>query len=80
MTGSQHNEGIEIAARGPQAKLSVAEGVGFEPTVRLRRTHALQACALDHSATPPGQITSHITCSETAITLIGARRLVHFEC
>ena len=31
----------------------MAEGVGFEPTVRLRRTHALQACALDHSATPP---------------------------
>ena len=31
----------------------MAEGVGFEPTTRLWRVHALQACALDHSATPP---------------------------
>ena len=31
----------------------VAEGVGFEPTGHFRRPHALQACALNHSATPP---------------------------
>lgn len=29
------------------------EGVGFEPTVRLWRTHAFQACSLSHSDIPP---------------------------
>jgi hypothetical protein len=29
------------------------EEVGFEPTVRLWRTHAFQACSLSHSDTPP---------------------------
>src|SRR5262245_22961269 len=32
---------------------SVAERVGFEPTVRFCRTHAFQACALSHSAISP---------------------------
>jgi hypothetical protein len=32
-----------------------ADGVGFEPTRRLRRPHALQACALNHSATRPNR-------------------------
>src|SRR3990170_1253792 len=31
----------------------LAEGVGFEPTVP-GGTHALQACPIDHSGTPPG--------------------------
>ena len=26
---------------------------GFEPSVRYKRTHAFQACALSHSATAP---------------------------
>lgn len=33
------------------------EEVGFEPTVRLWRTHAFQACSLSHSDTPPGMYT-----------------------
>ena len=31
----------------------IAEKVGFEPTLRFWRKHALQACALDHSAISP---------------------------
>ena len=31
----------------------MAERAGFEPTVGLRPTHALQACLLDHSSTSP---------------------------
>ncbi len=27
--------------------------MGFEPMMRLRRIHAFQACAFDHSATSP---------------------------
>src|SRR5579875_1942291 len=34
---------------------SLAEGAGFEPAVRLSRTHAFQACALSRSATPPSR-------------------------
>lgn len=30
-----------------------SEGVGFEPTVRVKRTHAFQACSLSHSDTSP---------------------------
>ena len=30
-----------------------AERVGFEPTLRYKRKHAFQACALSHSATSP---------------------------
>jgi hypothetical protein len=33
--------------------LSLAERVGFEPTVEETPTHALQACLLDHSSTSP---------------------------
>ena len=29
------------------------EGKGFEPSIRYERIHAFQACALNHSATPP---------------------------
>jgi hypothetical protein len=32
------------------------DGVGFEPTVRFRRTHTFQACALNHSATRPERL------------------------
>jgi len=31
----------------------MAEREGFEPSVRLWRTHTFQACAFDHSATSP---------------------------
>ena len=34
-------------------RIPMAEGVGFEPTIPLSGIHALQACALVHSATPP---------------------------
>ena len=33
--------------------ISRTDGVGFEPTVRYKRTHTFQACALNHSATRP---------------------------
>ena len=29
---------------------------GFEPSVRYKRTHAFQACALSHSATAPKRV------------------------
>ena len=35
----------------------MAEGVGFEPTIRFWRIHTFQACAFDHSATPPAPVT-----------------------
>lgn len=35
-----------------EAWYKMEEGMGFEPTVRCR-THAFQAGALNHSATPP---------------------------
>jgi hypothetical protein len=28
-------------------------GMGFEPTLGYKPKHAFQACALNHSATPP---------------------------
>lgn len=31
----------------------MAEGMGFEPTVRTSRTHAFQACSFGHSDTLP---------------------------
>ncbi len=31
----------------------MADGVGFEPTIRDHRIHTFQACALDRSATHP---------------------------
>lgn len=31
----------------------MAVTVGFEPTLRYKRKHAFQACALSHSATSP---------------------------
>jgi hypothetical protein len=31
----------------------LAEKVGFEPTVRFRRTHDFQSCTFDHSVTSP---------------------------
>ena len=31
----------------------MADGVGFEPTIRGYRIHAFQACAFSHSATRP---------------------------
>ena len=31
----------------------MAVSVGFEPTLRYKRKHAFQACALSHSATTP---------------------------
>ena len=33
--------------------MKMAEGVGFEPTVGFRPTHAFQAGSLSHSDTPP---------------------------
>ena len=30
-------------------------GMGFEPTLGYKPKHAFQACALNHSATPPKQ-------------------------
>ncbi len=42
----------------------MAEGVGFEPTKRFWRLHTFQACAFDHSATPPAPETpSRRTCA-----------------
>jgi indolepyruvate ferredoxin oxidoreductase, beta subunit len=39
---------------GQRLLAEMAEGVGFEPTVRFfPQAHAFQACALSHSATPP---------------------------
>lgn len=32
---------------------SLAEKVGFEPTVRFGRTHDFQSCTFDHSVTSP---------------------------
>ena len=32
----------------------LAEGEGFEPSIRFWRIHTFQACAFNHSATPPG--------------------------
>ncbi len=31
----------------------MAERTGFEPAVRINRTHAFQACSLSHSDTSP---------------------------
>ena len=31
----------------------MAEGAGFEPAIRFWRIHTFQACAFNHSATPP---------------------------
>ncbi len=36
--------------------LSMAEGVGFEPTVRLRRTTVFETAPFNHSGTPPAQV------------------------
>ena len=41
-----------VALGGRPAEGRLAEGVGFEPTVP-EGTHALQACPIDHSGTPP---------------------------
>ncbi len=41
----------------------MAEGVGFEPTIRVHRIHALQACAFDHSATPPAVAETATRCA-----------------
>ncbi len=39
--------------RLPSTAAPEADGVGFEPTRRFRRPHALQACAFNRSATRP---------------------------
>ena len=53
-----HLDGLR-AIGGRLARLSPvtrqADGVGFEPTRRFRRPHALQACAFNRSATRPNK-------------------------
>ena len=36
-----------------KSRIEVADGVGFEPTIRDHRIHTFQACAFDRSATHP---------------------------
>ena len=38
----------------------MAEGMGFEPTVRASRTHTFQACSFDHSDTLPKIVLCHL--------------------
>ena len=48
----------------------MAERVGFEPTVRIIRTHAFQACSLSHSDTSPNfKKVGMLTLSEFALTV-----------
>src|SRR5581483_3407920 len=53
----------------------MAERVGFEPTVRFCRTHALQACQINHSCTSPHQrernFASAITSTKTVAERVG---------
>jgi hypothetical protein len=44
----------------------MAEGVGFEPTIRFCRIHTFQACAFDRSATPPGNAGTLAKCARHA--------------
>ena len=42
-----------VSAQARERKLSVAEGEGFEPSIRFWRIHTFQACAFNRSATCP---------------------------
>ena len=54
LTTARHSSSLSLRAEGRCAPYSQkAEGVGFEPTVRFCRTHALQACTFVHSVIPP---------------------------
>ena len=44
-----------------QRKLSLAEGVGFEPTEGTRPSTAFKAAAFVHSATPPNLASSPLS-------------------
>jgi hypothetical protein len=52
-SGSEPSEGADGEGCNVFPCVSMAERVGFEPTVPCG-THAFQACALSHSAISPG--------------------------
>jgi len=48
----RHNGRLPQAA-GPPNQAALAEGVGFEPTIRQRRIAVFKTAPFNHSGTPP---------------------------
>ncbi len=59
---------------------ALAEGEGFEPSKCFKHLHAFQACAFNHSATPPYDaqpIQLSVTMNDTGITRSGLNVLFY---